>query len=174
MCMIGNPRIPQRNVYWQKFFMIAVPCPLYMLILWFYGHIQSLHCTFMQWMILQCMILLAGILCISSILQEVKQRNGGMGRKHLLHCKPSLSPSWYSSWSYSLFIIAFVISFVFYFCKFQQHGTKRQEVGTVKGVVWEEERLPIQHIFYSNRILLAIITMQGMISHTMYSQWCLK
>ena len=133
-----------------------------------------LRCMILQCKILQCMILLAGILCISSILQVVKQRNGGMGRKPLLHSTPSCSLSWYSSWSYSLFIIAFVISFVFYFCKFQQHGTKRQEVGTVKGVVWEEERLPIQHIFYSNRILLAIITMQGMISHTMYSQWCLK
>ena len=61
-----------------------------------------------------------------------------------------------------------------HFCKFQQHGTKRQEVGTVKGVVWEEERLLTQHIFFSNRILLAIITMQGMISHKMCTQWCLK
>ena len=134
MCMIGNPRIPQRNVYWQKFFMIAVPCPLYMLILWFYGHIQSLHCTFMQWMILQCMILLAGILCISSILQVVKQRNGGMGRKHLLHCKPSRSPSWYSSsWSYSLFIIAFVISFVIIFVSFSNMEPK--------GRKWEQSKV---------------------------------
>ena len=73
---------------------------------------------------------------------------------------------------YSSYCLCYIICI--HFCKFQQHGTKRQEVGTVKGVVWEEERLPIQHIFYSNRILLAIITMQGMISHTMYSQWCLK
>ena len=149
MCMIGNPRMS-------------------------YSSEKSLYRTLVQCMIFQCMILLSETLCISSILQVVKQRNGGMGRKHLLHSTPSCSLSWYSSWSYSLFIIAFFISFVFYFCKFQQHGTKRQEVGTVKGVVWEEERLPIQHIFYSNRILLAIITMQGMISHTMYSQWCLK
>ena len=76
----------------------------------------------------------------------------------------------------TIFIIHHCLCYIIciHFCKFQQHGTKRQEVGTVKGVVWEEERLPIQHIFYSNRILLAIITMQGMISHTMYSQWCLK
>ena len=120
------------------------------------------------------MILLVETLFISSILEVVKQRNGGMGRKHLLPCKPTCSPPWYSSsWSYSLFIVAFAISFVIIFVIFSNMATK-QEVGTVKGVVWEEGRLLTQHILYWNRILLAIITMQGMISHKICTQWCLK
>ena len=44
-------------------------------------------------------------------------------------------------------IVAFVISFVIIFVIFSNMATK-QEVGTVKGVVWEEGRLLTQHILY--------------------------
>ena len=137
MNMIGNPRMSyssKESLYWQKFFFFKVfliaivHYNANIMILW-----PSSRRTLMQCMILQCMILLAGILCISSILQVVKQRNGDMGRKHLLHCKPSRSPSWYSSWSYSLFIIAFVISFLFIFVSFSNMEPK--------GRKWEQSKV---------------------------------
>ena len=93
-------------------------------------------------MIVRCMLLLAEILCISSILQAVKQRNGNMGRKHLLRYQLSS----YSFWSGLLCPLSSPIFFVI----FNHIIVSRQDVGTVKGVVWEEvERLLSIFLFKS-------------------------
>ena len=122
-----------------------------------------LQCMILQCMILQCMILLAGILCISSILQAVKQRNGDMGRKHLLRYQLSS----YSFWSGLLCPLSSPIFFVI----FNHIIVSRQDVGTVKGVVWEEvERLLSIFLFKSKSVVNYDKEITKMISHRMYME----
>ena len=111
----------------------------------------------MQFIILQCMILQAEILCISRILQSVKQRNGNMGRKHLLRYQLSS----YSFWSGLLCPLSSPI-----FSVILNHIiVSRQDVGTVKGVVWEEvERLLSIFLFKSK----FVVNYDKMISHRIY------
>ena len=166
-------RIPQRSLYWRKFFFFSKRSWLQCRGHYIYANIIILFMTIpsSRRTLMQCIAMYASrsIFCMSSILQEVRQRNRNMGRKQLLHWKPSCSPPLTSNWSYSSLPLLYWIIFVIF-----SNMAPRQEVETVKGVVWEEERLLTQHIFYWNKILLAFITMQGMISHEMCSQWCLK